>query len=437
MPTIEAMLTRMVTRGTTFFVAFSSGSRWYLPLPFGLGDLGARNKSLFGNSSARIGMTYRSGVLTSAEDDSHEDPVEEEAEPDTHGEEPNGNTNGSTGERRRSKPKPKIDRGNTVSTFYVTSNQLGNGSSILGLGIDYSRTYFSKSRPANVPPTVPLPNSYKGIRVRLNGGVNLAGSVSLSLSATRAVGEFSRLGAEISIDPSEGGVVLGLVFRRLGQKISIPVLVTKFVDAEDMIYRGSSTWATLAVGCAGAWGLWELLVVRRLEERERMRKRRRRAKELRKTLEREKKDAEDAVDMMREGVARKMEREREAGGLVVVGAWYGVFEKKRRGVVSHRRDMESEKPMKGKWIDVTVPIAALVDAGQLIIPGKVSKVRFTAPQSSYRLILIYLFSPLVVPISRLLRPDPRAKEDLEDQVFVQGAVSRGRGARREGRRVSE
>ncbi|RPB27035.1 hypothetical protein L211DRAFT_834702 [Terfezia boudieri ATCC MYA-4762] len=373
MPMVEAMLTRQVTKKGTFFIAFGTGTRWGFYMPFGLGRWGSAGE-WWRNASSRIGFTYHGGGSASAHiDDEDDGDVEEEeaSEEGNNSERANGNANGrNQNSGRKAPPKPRANP-NTVATFYLAANNITPTASILTIGLDLSRTFLSRPRPKHLPRMVPLPNSYRGIRAQLKSSLNLMGTVSTSVSFTRPVASYSRLGFSVSIEPTDPGVVFGIVFRRLGQKIQIPILATKFIDSEDLVHRGFNVWGVGVVSIAFGWWVWESGIVRIWERRQRKLGMAKKRRALREKVEKGKREAQEAIALMEDGVRKKMMRENENGGLVVLEATYGLPEMNEKGVMGflwRKKDSEG-----ARRIDVKIPVAAWVEDTQLVIPANISK----------------------------------------------------------------
>jgi len=384
MPMIETMLTRRVTKRGTFFVGFGTGTKWGLNMPFGLGRWGSMGE-WWGNASSKIGFTYSGGNAAAAhmdddDDEGDADPGEEEASEGYNSEQANGSANGrKQNSRQKASSKPRTNP-NTVATFYLSANSMTPTTSVLTIGLDLSRTFLSRPRPKNIPPMAPLPNSYRGIRTQLKSSLNLMGAVSTSLSCTRSVATHSRLGFSISVEPTEPGVVFGIVFRRLGQKIQIPVLATKFADSEDLIHRGLNVWGVGVFSIALGWWVWETGIMRTWERRQRKLSMAGRRRGLREKVEKGKREAQEAVALMMDGVVRKMMREDENGGLVVLQATYGLPEEKgNMRVLRVLRRGKKEEEEGARRIDVKIAVAAWVENSQLVIPGNISKVGVFSP----------------------------------------------------------
>lgn len=398
MPVLEMMLAHQVARKGTFFVSFGTGSKWGLRLPFGVGLWGSPGgpETWWGGASSKIGYTYRGSWRGGNVDVEDEDGEDEEAGGEG-GTESSGNANTSSqsngtknsskerSSKSKSKSPPKLYRNpNTVCTFYLAANALTPSTNLLTLGLDFSRTFLASPRPKYLPLTAPLPNSYHGIRATIKSNVNLLGTLSLSLILTRAVATHSRLGISVSVDPDEPGIVLSIVFRRLGQKVQIPIWVAKCMGPVDIVW-GFNVWATGATGLVMGWWAWEVCIVRPWEVRQRRINRTKWKKGWREKIEAARKEADEAVQLMWEGVERKRIKERDMEGLVVVEATYGLPEEAGLSVL--RRYGRQEKKRR---IDVTIPVCNLVESSQLIIPGTISKVRDKRRE-------LFFFTPLPHP----------------------------------------
>ena len=102
----------------------------------------------------------------------------------------------------------------------------------------------------------------------------------------------------------------------------------------------------------------------------------RRRRGLREKVEKGKREAQEAIALMMDGVVRKTMKEDENGGLVVLEATYGLPEEKGTvvGILGGRKEKKDGEEG-ARRIDVKVPVAALVENSQLVIPANISKVR--------------------------------------------------------------
>ncbi|KAI5799312.1 hypothetical protein DFH27DRAFT_90501 [Peziza echinospora] len=349
MPSIDATFTRQVSKKGVFIFQVGTGTRWSIPLPFGIKWVGAGNRFLPGNASASIGWT--SGKSRNMEED--DDDVEEEEGDENEGAEKQSQ-NGNSQKKPPPKKKNKPSRGKTSIGVYLHARQISQGLGILKTTVEMGRTFFSKPRRAGQDPSTPRPNSHKGIRLGFKTSVGLTpvNTFSLGITAHRPIGNTSKIGLELMLDPSSsvsdgGGLVLSFIFRRLGQRISVPVTISSFFSVEDLIERGLPLWATTLAATAALWAGWEYFILRPSEARELRYLRGRRIRANRLTRIKKRSEAEEAVQLMREAVTRKMQREHETGGLVINKARYCGL------------------------VDVTVPIASLVEQSKVTIPGRV------------------------------------------------------------------
>lgn len=236
------------------------------------------------------------------------------------------------------------------------------------------------------------PSSNRPIRLEIKTTVGLDLSLGWSVSGTRQVGEFTRMGLKIGIKGGRG-LVCSIRWSRLGQAIELPIAICPqdVVDADIGILAVTIPWLTYA---AVEFGL--------LRPRERRRRRQAIAeqrKRLEKLVARRRKESLQAVELMSEQVNRRQDREKQRGGLVILAAEYGY---------SPKRSEKKKGANAGEnMIDVTIPVAALVEQGQLILSNKVAKV-CTAPSvksfevdcdSDHRLFL-YSRTSLVLVIRR-------------------------------------
>lgn len=392
MPVLEMMLAHQVTRKGTFFVSFGTGSRWGLRLPFGIWGSPGGPEAWWGGANSKIGYTYRGtgrgGNVDVEDEDGEDEEADREGETESSGNakysshhQSNGkNSSSNTNSKARSsssktKPPPKLYRNpNTICTFYLAANALTPSTNLLTLGFEFSRTFLALPRPRYLPLTASYPNSYQGIRATVKSNVNLLGTLSLSLILTRAVATHSRLGISVSVDPDEPGIVLSIVFRRLGQKVQIPIWVAKCMGPADLAW-GFNVWATGATGLVMGWWAWEVGVMRPWEVRQRRINRMKWKKGWRERIEVARKEAEEAVQVMRGAVERKRIKERDKGGLEVVEATYGLPDEVGLSFLRRRGKKGASGKEKKRRIDVTIAVCALVEDSQLVIPGTISKVR--------------------------------------------------------------
>ncbi|EIW67351.1 hypothetical protein M231_02507 [Tremella mesenterica] len=152
-----------------------------------------------------------------------------------------------------------------------------------------------------------------------------------------------------------GGVTMSLKFNRLGQKITIPILLSQ--NLNPYIVFGSTVIPTVSYVA-----LYRLYLLPR--------KRRRtanRIKQLREEnaeyIEQKRIEALEALTLMERPTSLKVIAEREKHGLIILSAQYGpTYAFTDKGI-------REESLSQGLIIDVTIPIQALVNDSKLFIPG--------------------------------------------------------------------
>ncbi|KAI1316026.1 hypothetical protein EDD11_010489 [Mortierella claussenii] len=182
-------------------------------------------------------------------------------------------------------------------------------------------------------------------RVRVGARLsNLAGA-SASIGADRKITEHTKLGLAVEIALS-GGLAFNLKVMRLGQSVTIPILLSSEVKPKFVF------WTTVAPVCAmAALNIGYIKPKRRRERAEKLQELRRVHAEF---IANQRKEAEESISLLRESTARKAKQEQDKDGLVILEALYGNL---NAGLVA----------------DVTIPVQALVNNSQLALPGGHSK----------------------------------------------------------------
>ncbi|EEH40024.2 hypothetical protein PAAG_08887 [Paracoccidioides lutzii Pb01] len=181
------------------------------------------------------------------------------------------------------------------------------------------------------------------------------------------VGGFTRMGLTIS---TIGNMGLGcsISWSRLGQTLKVPIAMCP-VDQLTGDLCILAVIVPFTVYSAIEFGYLRPRARRR--EKQDIAKLRKR---LQKRVLKRKTESAQAISMMRDQVLRRQDREAERDGLVIVHAEYGcppspsAREKKQIGPMAVIDDYDE------CMIDVTIPVAALVDQGQLVISPRVIKV---------------------------------------------------------------
>ena len=205
---------------------------------------------------------------------------------------------------------------------------------------EWSEEGYAKSQ------SQPLP-APTATRLDLQASISLDGSVGWLIRGTRKVGEFSHVEVGLGVQ-GQKGIVLSITWDRLGQSISLPIAVCplELVNTD-----------TVAASIAVPWLLYSLChysIIRPRARRQYQAAIERRRKELGQKIRKRKAEASRAVELMTKSVSRRQAMEQENGGLLVHEAKYG---------------KES-----ATMVDVTIPVAALVYKGQLVIRAGVNKV---------------------------------------------------------------
>ncbi|EEH49639.2 uncharacterized protein PADG_05718 [Paracoccidioides brasiliensis Pb18] len=253
--------------------------------------------------------------------------------------------------------------------FSLASSPMG-----MNLTLQYGRTIFARKPPE------PLRSEWTGegyfpnknrsdsgaVRLGLRAVIGQDLTLGWSASGTRRVGGFTRMGLTIS---TIGNMGLGcsISWSRLGQTLKVPIAMCP-VDQLTGDLCILAVIVPFTVYSAIEFGYLRPRARRReKQEMEKLRKR------LQKRVLKRKTESAQAISMMRDQVLRRQDREAERDGLVIVHAEYGcppspsAREKKQIGPTAVIDDYDE------CMIDVTIPVAALVDQGQLVISPRVIK----------------------------------------------------------------
>lgn len=206
----------------------------------------------------------------------------------------------------------------------------------------------------------PRPESeYRSVRLEVMTTIGLDLSLGWHIRAVRQVGEFTRMGLGVGIQGMQG-LVMTVSWNRLGQRIQLPISICSadVVNAEAAVISVVFPWLAY---CAVEFGL--LRPWTRKRRRELMSYRH---KQLKKEIPRKRAESLQAIELMAHQVRRRQEKEKAHGGLVITKAEYGYIPSESR----KNRGGRTESQV----IDVTVPVAALVDQSQLVLPKKMAKV---------------------------------------------------------------
>ncbi|KAJ5689246.1 hypothetical protein N7462_003638 [Penicillium macrosclerotiorum] len=342
-PAFEVHVTKEVAERKLAFCAWSSGL-WYWPelllercssLGMSLEDMYASSGDL---SSFQVGMVALPKVPSNAielGDDDEEDEHEEL--------------------RRLLRKKKDIDNAAESWQAFIQASPGGGG-----LGLTYARNLFSGS-PSNDPvktewtdegysPMTKMEDA-RAVRVEISTTVSPALSLGWTIKGTRRVGEYSKFALGVGF--TEQGILMTIGWNRLGQGLNVPIVLCSKDEAthDAAVLVNVFTWAAyLAI---------EFGYIRPRDKKKRRQAIARRHKELKKLIPKKRAESEQAIELMADQVQRRQAREVSQNGLVIVKAEYGYYppagKKARPGF---------EEP---RVINVTIPVAALVDRGQLVI----------------------------------------------------------------------
>ncbi|KAJ5647210.1 hypothetical protein N7490_003582 [Penicillium lividum] len=230
----------------------------------------------------------------------------------------------------------------------------------------YSRNVFS-GKPADDPvrsewsgegyTAMPRMEEARAVRLEITNVIGLDLTPSWTVKGTRRVGEYTTVGLGVGI--AQTGVHMTFSWSRLGQGFNIPVILCPASEAN----QDAAVFATLVPWLA--YCVVEFGYIRPRDRKNRRQAAARRHNELKKLLPKKRAESLEAIELMTDQVQRRQDREAKKDGLVITKAEYGY-------VASENKKLLAKFP-ESRLIDVTIPVAALVDEGQLNIPGKTVK----------------------------------------------------------------
>jgi DnaJ family protein C protein 11 len=236
-----------------------------------------------------------------------------------------------------------------------------------GLVLTYSRNLFS-GKPADDPVKTewssegyfPMPtmDQARAVRLEISSVLGLDMSLQWTIKGVRRVGEYTRVGLGIGI--ADKGIMMTVSWSRLGQNINLPINVCPANEATSGAAALAAIFPWLAY-CAVEFGY-----IRPRDRKKRRQAAAKRHRELTKLIPKKREESLQAIELMSDQVQRRQAREETQDGLIILKAEYGYI------------PPVNKKPKNGftepRVIDVTIPVAALVNRGQLVIPGKSIKV---------------------------------------------------------------
>lgn len=206
----------------------------------------------------------------------------------------------------------------------------------------------------------PPESGSRAVRLEVQTTLALNLGFGWHIRAVRQVGEFTRMGLGVGIQGARG-LVMTVYWSRLGQRIQLPIAVcpAQVVNAEAASLAVVFPWLAY---CALEFGF-----LRPRERRKRRAIMARRHKQLKKQIPRARTESLQAIELMTHQVQNRQAREEKHGGLVITKAEYGY-------IPSEKRKKRNNHISEAQVADMTIPVAAMVDQGQLVIPKKMTKV---------------------------------------------------------------
>lgn len=206
-----------------------------------------------------------------------------------------------------------------------------------------------------------------GVKLRLGGSVGTATGLAVHATGERRVTETVRLGLGVSTG-LPGPVTLRLKLNRLGQKVTVPIVLSPDFRADLM----AALTLVPAVGMT-ALHYGYLLPRRRRKIADKLRLLR---EENNETILERQQSARGAREILRDQAAKKVRAELDKDGLVILQAWYGSLSAfppapenwdEAKQVWADPSSLTEDAD--GATWDVRVPLQAMIQKGQLIIPG--------------------------------------------------------------------
>ncbi|TPX45885.1 hypothetical protein SeMB42_g02493 [Synchytrium endobioticum] len=240
----------------------------------------------------------------------------------------------------------------------------------------------------------------KNIRARASVGTSTNLGLTYSLGLDQKLTKHSTTGMTLDC-ASVGGVKLILRYTRVGQKFSLPIIISPHLDIRVSIMAGC---IPLFLGI-----IFDLGIMSSIKKKSRQDKLAKIRSENVELLAQRKKEAEDAVRLMSKSVGAKRQAEQNKNGLVIVEALYGKLDPltksqpstflcrnnvsvngnlTQNGHSNGTIDGDTRKEPDGnrhhecpsgisssakEYIDVTIPVQSLVLNSQLHIDGGFSK----------------------------------------------------------------
>lgn len=238
---------------------------------------------------------------------------------------------------------------------------------------DATQSQWSSEKHYSLPPA----DQPRSVRLDISSVINMDASLSWSVHGSRQVSELTHVGFGVNVRPQ--GLIMTFSWARLGQTLKFPIAIcpVDHVNANSATLGVLLPWLTY---CAIEFGY-----IRPRERRNRRKLVARHQKRLRRLIPQKRAESAQAIELMADQVQRRQNKESRQGGLVITKAEYGYYP----SPTTWRGDKEPKEP---EVADVTIPVASLVDHGQLIISKKTTKVR-SGPYNhpSHHLLFLFVF----------------------------------------------
>ncbi|CDZ98500.1 Molecular chaperone (DnaJ superfamily) [Phaffia rhodozyma] len=212
---------------------------------------------------------------------------------------------------------------------------------------------------------------WAGWEFKVGGSAALSGG-KVHLSWARKITKFIK--ATLSVEAeTTAGLTLKLRLFRLGQRVTIPILITR---TQSQWLVGAFLAPCVAVGVAHyAW----LGPRKRRLAASRWKQLQEDNQEL---IEQMKQEAEQTVEMLQPVVERRIAEEEKADGLIILEAQYGALQTFSARSMPSSSPLSSTSPAPSSkdststsadYIDVSIPLQALITDSQLVIPRSKTK----------------------------------------------------------------
>lgn len=298
------------------------------------------------------------------------------------------------------------DKGNAAESWR-TFLQVSPGGGALVLS--YGRNVFSGTSTGDLVKAewsseghYPMPkmDGPRALRVEFNGVVGMDASLTWSVKATRRVSEFTKVGLGVGL--ATNGVVMTVHWNRLGQNLALPITVCSPKEANHD--------AALLAGFIPMilYSAIEFGYIRPRDRRKRRQQLARRHNDLKKLIPKKRQESLQNIEILRDQVQRRQAREDKHNGLVITKAEYGYIPPQKKSL----------KPQlaEPRLIDVTIPVANLVDRSQLHVRASTVKVRIHLSPMVSRFNAKYL----AVQDHWVLRPSAPFTKATENLVHIPG-----------------